>query len=282
LLRNVKQRLEPEARASPPGVESREAAPAGSLALIEEPCAEELLIVIVLGEGEDGLTVVPVSPTVRMATEWDLYLPEELLGYPAVAQVWNQGLILPEQAAETVASVPPSTLDGLTRLVQAANASSDVPPGLTVGPPVLDQQDPRLLHQDAESQTALAYWGPTLALAGSSTLGQLVRHRRDELQVPSEDIEALARPDGWLGELEADTLDVARRLPAAALAGTMHMLRIAASRRLARIARWTIEAQAPGRSAALARQSAPGEPAEVLDVDGYVEDFMRELGRHSA
>ncbi len=222
----------------------------GSLTLIHDLCGEELLPVIVVGEGEDGLNVVPVSAAVEQATEWDLYLPDTLLGYPAVAQVWNQGMVLPEQASEHVVDVPTSTLDTLKSLVRAANASVEVPAGLMVGPSVLAEQDPRLLHQDAAARHALIYWEPTLMLAGTATLGQLVRHRRDELGVPVEEIEALSQTHGWLGDLEADTLDLPRVLPSNTLAATMRILRVVASGRLARITRWTIEAHGPASGAA--------------------------------
>ncbi len=245
--------------------------------LIHDVSCEELLPVVVLGEGEDGLTVVPVSPEIDQATEWDLYLSDELLGYPAVAQVWNQGMVLPEQASEHVAGVPASALEALKSLMRAANASAEVPAGLTVGPPVFDDQDPRLLHQDAESRRALSFWEPTLALAGALTLGQLVRHRRDELEIPAADIERLAGTDGWLADLEADTLALPEALPAGVLAATMRALKLAASGRLARLARWTIEGRSAGTAGALARKGMSGHAPHGEDVDSYIREFMREL-----
>jgi hypothetical protein len=277
LVATVEQRVQPTTHDERAPVESHADTPAGSVTLVQVPWGAELLSVIVLGEGDDGLTVVPVSPAVLMATEWDLLLPEALVGYPAVAQVWNQGLILPEQAVETVTQTAPETLQELKRLVEAARVSAEVPTGLAVGPRVFDPGDPRLLHQDAESERALAFWEPALALAGSLTLGQLVRHRREELGVSTQRIEALAQPHGWLRDLEADTLDLPRALPATALAATMRALRVAASLRLARIARWTIEAQAPASGSALGRGSSAGRAPEV-DVDGYIDEFIRDLG----
>ena len=249
----------------------------GSLVLISDVCREQLLPVIVLAESEDGLMVVPVSPDVGYATEWDLYLPDVLLGYPAVAQVWNQGVVLPEQTSEHVTDIPPVTLDALTTLVRAANASVEGPEGLAVGPPVFIDLDPRLLHQDTESRRALAFWEPTLALAGSSTLGQLVRHRRDELQIPVWEIEQLAERAGWLAKLEADTLDLPQAVPPGTLAVTMRALKLAASGRLARLVRWTIEGRSAGTAGALARRGMSGHAPHGEDVDSYIREFMREL-----
>jgi hypothetical protein len=281
LLANVETRLEPAS--APDDLPEGPPVPAtrGSLVIVRDVCGEQLLPMIVIGESEDGLAVVPVSPDVGHATEWDLYLPDVLLGYQAVAQVWNQGVVLPEQTSEHVTDVTPATLDALTTLVRAANASIEVPAGLTVGPPVLADLDPRLLHQDTESRRALSFWEPTLALVGSSTLGQLVRHRRDELQIPIREIEELAERAGWLAELEADTLDLPRAVPPGALAATMRLLRVAASRRLERLARWTIEAQSPATGAALGRR-APGESDDPTDVDAYIGEFMRDLGGNAS
>ena len=103
------------------------------MSLVSDLDGDTLLPVVVLTEGEDALTVVPLSPTVELASEWDLRLPETLLGYPVIAQVWNHGTVLPEQAIECVATVPIPDLDALQRLVRAASASANPPEGLHVG-----------------------------------------------------------------------------------------------------------------------------------------------------
>lgn len=275
----IAARVEPPPPSGRRDDSERVPAEAGGVVLIASSASEELLTAIVLGESEDGLTVVPVSPNARHATEWDLILGEQVLGYPAVAQVWNHGLALPEQAIEQVASLPAPVLRDVRSLLRAAIESAAVPEGLEVGAPVLDQGDPRLLHQDEDARHVLAFWEPTLALAGSQTLGQLVRHRREDLNVSAESLEALAGTPNWLAAMEADTLDIPRTLPPGALAAAMRLLGVAASRRLARLARWTIEARAPAGGAALARnQPARGEQ-DAPDVDAYIEQFIDELGR---
>ncbi|MGA2163943.1 MAG: hypothetical protein ABSH36_05690 [Solirubrobacteraceae bacterium] len=247
------------------------------MSLVSDLDGDTLLPVVVLTEGEDALTVVPLSPTVELASEWDLRLPETLLGYPVIAQVWNHGTVLPEQAIECVATVPIPDLDALQRLVRAASASANPPEGLRVGPPVVDDQDPRLLFQDAQAELAHSFWEPTLALAGAATLGQLVHHRREELQIPAGDIERLSQPHGWLTGLENDTLDLLRALPSSALAATMRVLRITASQRLARILKWTIEARRPTAGTALARNASDRQTQPGVDVDEYIQDFLRDL-----
>jgi len=249
----------------------------GSLALIGAPASDELLLAIVIASGEEGLTVVPVSPEVALASEWDLHIPESVLGYSAVAQVWNHGQILPEQSIEQITTLPAEQLAAVHALVRAANASVPPPEGLAVGPPVLGKQDPRLLFQDAETEDAHAFWEPTLALAGAATLGQLIRHRREELQLAPEVLESASGVPGWVQGLEADTLSLPGGLSPGALAAAMRSLRVSASSRLARILRWTIQAGIPAAGTTLARSGSDTRQDANLDVDAYIEEFLHEL-----
>jgi hypothetical protein len=223
----------------------------------------ELRPAIVVAETEDGLAVVPVTADVAMAAEWDVVLPTELLGYRAVAEVWNYGTILPEQVHDLIASVPPAIQNDLRRTLRAARAGESTPADVVTGPPVLDDADPRLLFQDAEADTLRRFWAPVLALSGAATLGELVRHRRTELGLAKDIVPRLT-------ELERDRLYLPSIFPAKDLAALMRRLRIGRSRRLGVLTRATLEALAP----ALPRGAAP---AHVPSPDTYVEDFLREL-----
>ncbi|MGI8411620.1 MAG: hypothetical protein ACR2LV_02850 [Solirubrobacteraceae bacterium] len=245
---------------------------AGSVVLLSDFQVDELLPAVVRRMSEDALTVVPVSGDVHLATEWDLLLAPELLGYPAMAQVWNFGTALPEQIAEIAAVLGERERAGLDALAQVARGAGVFPDGLPVGPPTLDDGDPRLLHQDDQASLAYRFWQPALALAGAETLGQLVHHRREELGVTVSQLESVVDASGWLDALESDRLDLRRALPAGALAAVLRGLRVGASRRLARIATWTIEAQAP----TLARQGQ-AEATDVPSTSDYVAAMLHEL-----
>lgn len=277
LLAAIDERLPAEPEAPSPPLEQAQPARAGSLALIAAPGSDRLLPAIVVASGEEGLTVVPVSPEVALATEWDLHLPDSILGYSAIAQVWNHGQVLPEQTVEELASLSAEQLAAVQALMRAANLSSQPPEGLPVGPPVMHEQDPRLLFQEAEAEDAHPFWEPTLTLAGAANLGQLIRHRRQELALAPEQLERASGVPGWVEGLESDTVSLPGVLSPGALAAVMRSLRVGASSRLARIVRWTIEAGTPTTGTALARGAGDDTRHEPVDVEGYVAEFMREL-----
>jgi hypothetical protein len=256
---------------------------AGTVALLAAPDSDEYMPTVVAKVGEDALTVVPLSEQVQLASDWDLKLDRLTLGYEAIAEVWNYGSALPEQIVEQVAKLPVIDFENVRAMLRAIATGAPRPDGLPVGPPVLDEADPRLLFQDEEAARAHSFWEPTLALAGAATLGQLVVHRREELQVPVEELEAVTMQQaGWLSELERDALDIRSVLTTKALADLMRRLRVGGSRRLGRLAALTIESQGGAAGiesgAAFARsrrgyRQAPGEQS----VEEYVEDFLREL-----
>lgn len=242
----------------------------GEVGLIREPRKLELLVVAAVSRTEELLAVVPISDAVGDASEWDMAFPRELLGYAAIAEAWNHGWILPEQAFTTIAAVPASLMDGLRRLVKAAATSGKPPADLEVGPPILSAEDPRLLFQEEESERASRFWEPALVLAGAATLGELVRHRREELRLAETDLEAEIGQPGWASGLERDALDVRHVLPPVALAALFRRLEIGASRRLRRIARTTLEAQTPS----FARHGGSGDDP---GIEGYLDEFLSEL-----
>jgi hypothetical protein len=241
--------------------------------LVGEPAGDELLPAIVRRVAEEVLTIVPISDDPHLATEWDLLLPRELLGYPAIAQVWNFGTVLPEQVVEVVTSLAATESDQLDRLATAVRTGGQPPADLPVGVPVLDDADPRLLDQEQAAELVRPFWGPALALAGAETLGQLVHHRREELGVTTDELESVADTRNWLEAFEGDHLDVRRTLGSSTLAALLRRLGVTASRRLGRIALWTVEAQHPS----LARHAQPHADDDVPSPKDYVAQMLDEL-----
>src|SRR5215218_6080007 len=123
----------------------------GHVVLVRTPEGDELAPVITVGSSDDGVKVLPVSERVDLATEWDVLLDAALLGYAAMAEVWNYGTVLPEQFVQTVTAVPTELREALTATVRAAHRREPAPLGVSIGPPVLSDDDPRLLFQDEES-----------------------------------------------------------------------------------------------------------------------------------
>lgn len=246
----------------------------GAAVLISAPAAPELLVAVVLAHGDDTLSIAPVSTSVQHATEWDLLLAPDVLGYDAMVEIWNFGSALTDQIAEVITVLPPACWQDVRTLAGAAARSEPVPAGLPVGPAVIDDADPRLLFQDAQAEAAQPYWEPTLALAGAATLGQLVAHRRAELGIAPADLEQASGRHGWLTDLETDHLDVGTALPARSLAAIMRRLRIGRSRRLLDIARWTIEAQGAPAGAMARKGQGHGDAS---DIDAYLAELADAL-----
>lgn len=244
----------------------------GTAVLIADGPSLHLRPAVVLAPADEGLTVVPVSAEVTMATEWDLLLDASVFGYAAMAEVWNYGTVLPEQVHETVRPLLSNLyeqLAGLTRAASGRGSRPDAP----VGPPVLEDADPRLLFQDDEGEALRGFWRPALMLAGALSLGEVVRHRREELALA---VEALELPADWVEDLEHDKLYLPWALSPERLAGLMRALRVGASRRLGSITRSTLEVMQP----ALPRGAGARPPAGAASPDAYVEDFLRALKEH--
>lgn len=244
----------------------------GAVALISTTVDEGLMPVIAVAPGVDTISVIPLSPDVQNATEWDLELPAEILGYRAMAEVWNYGSILPEQCHELVATIPPEILEDLQTLFCAALSSDPVPNGLRVGPPVLDDGDPRLLAQDADADLAHAFWEPALALAGAATFGEFVRHRRLELDLAADELEMTSGANGWLADVEGDKLDLRQALPSHALVEVLRRLQVGASARLRAIVRSTLEGTSP-----LFARGGAGAELPPIDADEYLDAVFAEL-----
>ena len=254
----------------------------GVVVAVSGTVADELLPAVVIASGPDDLTLAPVSEHAHLASEWDLILPARILGYEAIAQVWNYGSVLSEQVEDVLGDVGNEVRGQLRALVRAAVDGHAPPAGVDVGPPTIADDYPRLVFQEAEAERTRTWWDPALALAGSLTLGQLVAHRRAALAVPSEELESVAAARGWLPALERDELDIRSALPANALAGVMRRLRVGASQRLRRITAYTLETQRgsfdPLSGSALARGGETHASAsDVPAIDEYVDAFLDDL-----
>lgn len=208
----------------------------GLVTTFDEP---DNLVVFVAAVRNGEAIVVPISGETRFATEWDLLIEENVLGYPAMAEAWNHGVVLVEQLSEALLSAPPEVRGNILALVEATK-SDQLPSGLPVGVPVLGQEDPRLSFEEAEAEAARHYWYPRMLLAGVSSVGELVSRRQEELGVPDEELAALSDQSSWL-----DDVRHSRRLPEHedALVQLLRVLRVGGSDRLCALLFNTVEQQ---------------------------------------
>lgn len=200
----------------------------GSVYAIHGPLSDEYLLGALVDWDDEEAVVVPVSHETRFATNWDLLLEEQLLGYRAMAEVWNHGTVLVEQLNEKIAELGDWS-GALTTLYEAALESSRVPTPVPVGPPVLTDIDPRLLFQGEEGERAAVYWAPAILLAGVENVFELVRLQRDELGLEADE---LAVEPATLEALEGGTLDVGNEFTETAFGALLRRLQLDASRRL--------------------------------------------------
>ena len=187
---------------------------------------EQLLVAAVLDADAEEAVVAPLSDQPELAAEWDLLLPPEVLGYPVMAEVWNHGHVLVEQAYELLAALAAEQLGALDQLYEAALAGTEPPADAATGPVAAGPEDPRVLYQDQERERTGPFWQPAEFLHQAGTLGALVYSAREAHAVEPDEVEDLVARPGWLDELEHDRLDLERELPVPALRRLMERLAI--------------------------------------------------------
>jgi hypothetical protein len=199
----------------------------GSVYAIHGPLCDEYLLGALVDWDDEEAVVVPVSHETRFATSWDLLLDQQLLGYRAMAEVWNHGTVLVEQLNEKIAEFGDRS-GALAALYEAALESRELPM-VPVGPPVLSAVDPRLLFQEEEGERAAVYWQPATVLAGVESVFELVRLQRDALGLEADELEL---EPTTLEALEGGTLDIGNEVPVPRFGALLRQLKVGASRRL--------------------------------------------------
>lgn len=260
----------------------------GDLALVSVPGSDTNLVALVLQVKETEAKVVPVSGDTWAATEWDLLLDSTVLGYAAIAQVWNYGSVLVEQLREVATRVPEAVAEQVKTMYRAALHSDEVPTGLPVGPRVLSDEDPRLLAQDAAAEAARVYWEPLITLSGVASVAELVSSRSEELSLSRQELKAAVRDRfSWLDDLESGTRDLRKVLSPAQLAEVFKTLAVPGSKRLGEIVLATIAAtprraapEESGLAFARRRQGSwlPTEEEPQLSPEAYVRELLDALG----
>jgi hypothetical protein len=152
----------------------------GAVVVASSPEAPgELLVAVVLDTGSeaagtDGLVVAPLSTETELATDADLVLTgaQTRLGYEVMAEIWNHGTLLREQLEEQRGGVEGIAWEKLAALYAAAigeredeadEAQTTAAP-VGDGPPVIADDDPRIVFQDEEIERAQRFYLPAARL----------------------------------------------------------------------------------------------------------------------
>ncbi len=250
----------------------------GSVYAIHGPLSDEYLLGALVDWDEEEAVVVPVSDDVRYATNWDLLLDEQLLGYRAMAEVWNQGTVLVEQLDEKIGELG-EWASALEALYTAAREGTDLTTPLPVGPAVLSAIDPRNAFHDQEGERTAVYWQPANLLAGVENVFELVRLQREELEIEPETLGGVDA--NTLEQLEAGKVDIGNEVPAAVFANLLRRLELSASRRLEQLiaaaALATYREPLETRPALARKRRGMRKPAQSVDRERLVADYARKV-----
>ena len=118
-------------------------------------------VVAVIGrapDADDRVLVVPVVATPELATERDLIIDEQLLGYPAFLDLQNFGTVLRGQLAEYLAPLCRKQAEDLVALYRWVLGSGERPVGVATGLAVLSEDDPRLRAAEERGQDMRVLW----------------------------------------------------------------------------------------------------------------------------
>jgi hypothetical protein len=194
----------------------------GLLAVAE---SEELLPALILESSPPLLHVAPISAQATLATDEDLLLPREVLGYAAFAALGERGSVRGEQLREMPARLPADLWTWADHLLSRVNGV-DLGHEAPVGPPVFSKADPRLRWRSELAEEWEPFWRPAAVLGQAATLGELVHERREAFSVDMSELTELVDRRGWLARLEAGQLDLPAELPVSALATLLRKLQV--------------------------------------------------------
>lgn len=198
---------------------------AGAVHAAWAPGRDTFLIALVVAMDEVSASVLPVSRETWAASDEDVLLAEEVLGYPAMAERWNRIDILLEQVAERLADPSSQTM----ALVEAKSWTSPT----STGPRIASDNDPRLGFREDERERAAFYAEPSRRLGVAETFSGVVKLRRAEKQRELEEVAAAVDlPPLKLEQLEGGTLDLYAEVPVPALGRLVDHLELQPSRRL--------------------------------------------------
>ena len=257
---------------------------AGDVWTFWAPTSDEYVVAAVLDADVTELLIIPLLIETASAADEDVVLSADILGYPALAPVWAGDHVLAEQAAEPVDVLSDDHLTALTTAYDAFSADERLPePG---GPPVLDDQDPRVAAHAAIADDLRRLYEPWAMLQVADELGPVVAQRRAQLGVGLDQFDVEAKT--WTA-FEAGNADPYAAIPATAMARAARTLGLIASRRLVDLARASVRAHHVGDTGtaapAMARRRRGVVPRPRRDPDAaraaadrYADALAKELG----
>jgi hypothetical protein len=265
----------------------------GALHAMWGPETGELLIAAILEVDHREALVIPLSPEIRFAGEWDVSLNGQM-PYQAMLEVWNHSRVLREQIMEQIGQLTDGLVVLLNQAFKAFTSSGELPPGLSQGPKLLTEQDPRHRFREAETGRVRMFSEPWRVLFATQTFGGVVRIRREEYELDlaelSQDVDL---SQSSLGRMEQGVEDLVAQVARTKLERLIKRLRLPASVRLHELIHQAAfdNAREPPPQLKLARArrrrgvrtGRPALPQELRQAmaDQYVHGLLERLGEDS-
>lgn len=258
---------------------------AGDVCAVTMAGLHERLLCVALGEDAGVIEVVPVGDEPRFATDRDLLLGADVLGYETMAEAWHPGEILTDDVNEVLGRLDDKTYDLLVELVDAVEDAADTPTNVPTGPPVVSDDDVRHDFQRQEAQRARPFFASAAALRGADRVAALLTRASEEEGVSKSHLSRRFGPmvennHNWVDDLFAERIDV-REIPGRTLGALFAEFEFRPTQRLGWIVRssgWPDEEPASHSPMALiageacrSEMSGPGEP------DQYLKEFYEGL-----
>jgi transcriptional regulator with XRE-family HTH domain len=249
---------------------------------------DEFLLAVVLDNAGNDPMVALLDDDHALATDLDLIIDQAVLGYPAVVQTWNTGLLLAEQIHDVLGHLPADSHRALQALVAAEQHGDPTPDDPSTGVPVLATDDPRLAAREEARERVAPFWQPAQLLTETPTFGALIRNARAREDVTQHDLAGLVDQPRWLERLEEDELDLQSTVSARVLLRLLDRLHVTLHEGTARLLGAAVAdtcGPTPAQELRLARRrTRSARPAEPSPEDRraaaqhYVDALWREAG----
>ena len=268
-------------------------APAGGLPeprtvwTIWAPTVEQYLVAAVLDATEEEALIVPLMPWADWASEADVALDSEALGYRAIAPLWASDRVLVEQAVEAVDVLSETCFATLSNAYDAFYAGEVI--NAETGVPILNEEDPRLEAQAMVAEELHSWFLPWSALHSAEELGPVMQQRRESLGIELESLseEVGVEPREWR-HFEAGEADPYATIQVPAMARAVGQLCLLASSRLVSLAHASVLAHNEGQTAdqpaharrrrgSMRKRGRDAEAAKAA-ADQYAASLAEELG----
>lgn len=276
-------RTEPDAR--PVELRRPPEVAAGDVCAVRMPGLHERLLCVVLGEDAGVVEVVPVGDEPRFATDRDLLLGADVLGYGAMAEAWQTGEVLTDDVDEVLGRLDEKAYNLLVGLVDAVEDAADTPTATPTGPPLISDDDVRHDFQRQETQRARPFFASAAALRGVDRVAALLTRASEEEGISRSQLNRRYGPmveshPGWVDDLFAERIDV-REIPGRTLGALFAEFEFRPTLRLGWIVRSTgwPDVQAGGRSQMTLIAGAGGRSENVTadEPDRYLAEFYEGL-----